>query len=160
MSLRVGVLGAGAVGSYVGGLLAMEGVPTTLVARGDHAAAMAADGLHLDRRGEEPMDVAVAVATEAAALADTDVVIVTVKSPDTEAAADQIAPYIRSGVIVLSIQNGVGNWTRLAERLPDVTVLGWSGAVRVRNADTRAHPACTPRSPRDRGRGSSRAAGP
>jgi 2-dehydropantoate 2-reductase len=122
--MRVGVFGAGAVGSYIGGLLASQGVPTTLVARGDHASAMAAGGLHLDRPGTGTMDVTVTVTTDASALADVDLIIVTVKSPDTNAAAELLAPHVPGGTAVLSIQNGVGNWARIADRLPGaVTVL-------------------------------------
>lgn len=84
---------------------------------------MAAGGLHLDRPGTDTMDVNVAVATDASALAAADVIIITVKSPDTDAAAEQLAPHVNDETVVVSIQNGVGNWVRLSERLPGVPVV-------------------------------------
>jgi 2-dehydropantoate 2-reductase len=42
------ILGAGAVGAYVGGRLAQAGVPAAFLARGDHLHALARDGLRVD----------------------------------------------------------------------------------------------------------------
>ncbi|MGE0516394.1 MAG: ketopantoate reductase family protein, partial [Hyphomicrobiaceae bacterium] len=47
-------------------------------------------------------------------VADADVVLVCVKSDDTEAAGRQVAPYLNDDAILLSLQNGVDNAQRLA----------------------------------------------
>jgi 2-dehydropantoate 2-reductase len=46
---RVGVVGAGAVGCYFGGMLARAGAPVTLIGRADHVDAINRDGLFLER---------------------------------------------------------------------------------------------------------------
>jgi 2-dehydropantoate 2-reductase len=56
--------------------------------------------------------------------ADAAIVLVTVKSADTAAMADVVARYAPSDVVVVSLQNGVGNTAVLRERLPGRRVLG------------------------------------
>ena len=46
--MRMAILGAGAVGAYVGGRLAQAGVPVAFLAGGDHLHALARDGLRVD----------------------------------------------------------------------------------------------------------------
>jgi 2-dehydropantoate 2-reductase len=107
--MKVGVMGAGAIGCYLGGRLNASGVPTVLVGRASLAAEVAQSGMHLtDYRGFEAR-IQLAVATEAQALADCDVVLLTVKGGDTAAAAAQLAAILRPDAQVVSFQNGVNN---------------------------------------------------
>jgi 2-dehydropantoate 2-reductase len=112
----VAVLGAGAVGSYYGAMLARAGVDVTLIARAPHADAIARDGLCVLQDGET-WRVRARTATEAAAAHAADVVLVTVKSPDTAVAADLLAPVLRADTRVVSLQNGVDNAARIGARL-------------------------------------------
>ena len=45
--MRIAIFGAGAIGGYMGALLAQAGTDVTLIARGPHLAAMQKDGLRL-----------------------------------------------------------------------------------------------------------------
>lgn len=115
--MRVAVLGAGAVGCYYGGLLARAGTPVTLVGRPAHVEAIGRDGLSIewaDRRET----IRVGASTDVAAVKDADVVLVCVKSPDTDAAARSLAPHLRADTVVASLQNGVDNAERLRAVLP------------------------------------------
>ncbi len=115
--MRVAVLGAGAVGCYYGGLLARAGTPVTLVGRPAHVEAIRRDGLAIewaDRRET----IRVGASTDVAAVKDADVVLVCVKSPDTDAAARSLAPHLRADTVVASLQNGVDNAERLRAVLP------------------------------------------
>jgi 2-dehydropantoate 2-reductase len=120
-SLRIVVAGAGSVGCYVGGCLALAGRDVTLLLRPALAEAIARAGLTISDlggagRGLAPS--AVRLATEpAAAFAEADVILVTVKSGDTAAMAELIAEHGSSGATVLSLQNGVGNVDVLLARL-------------------------------------------
>jgi 2-dehydropantoate 2-reductase len=108
----VAVLGAGAVGCYFGGMLARAGVPVTLIARPHHAGAIDRDGLWLENlHFQERVPVAAAVSVEAAR--DSAVVLLCVKTPDTEEAARSLAPHLAPGAVVLSLQNGVDNVERV-----------------------------------------------
>src|SRR5271156_4886187 len=72
---RVAVMGAGAVGSYFGGMLARAGVPVTMIARGAYVEAVRRDGLFLDTVSFQER-VAVEAATEPSAVRDASVVSV------------------------------------------------------------------------------------
>lgn len=110
---RIAIMGAGAVGCYYGALLALAGEDVTLIGRPALRDALRDRGLLLERNGGiEP--VRLAAATEADAVSGADLVLVCVKSPDTESAARAIAPHLRPEAVVLSLQNGVGNAERLA----------------------------------------------
>jgi 2-dehydropantoate 2-reductase len=120
-SFRIVVAGAGSIGCYVGGCLALAGRDVTLLLRPALAASIARHGLRVsDLDGADRVAAASAVrlATDAAAaLAEADIVIVTVKSGDTAAMAELIAEHGPSGVTVVSLQNGVGNVDALLARL-------------------------------------------
>lgn len=115
------VVGAGAVGSFFGAMLARAGHPVTLVARAPHVQAILAQGLRLHRAGQVEA-VTVAATTELAAVADADLVLVCVKSPDTDDVARRIAPLLRGDALVLSLQNGVDNADTLRRRLRQTIV--------------------------------------
>ena len=109
---RVAVLGAGAVGGYFGAKLARAGVGVTLIGRPAHVEAIDRDGLRVLQDGGE-WSARVRAATDPAAARDADVVLVTVKTPDTTAAARSLAPHLRADTRLVSLQNGVDNAARI-----------------------------------------------
>ena len=109
----VAVLGAGAVGAYFGAMLARSGVAVTLIGRQPHVEAMRRDGLAVVQ-GASQWSVAVDASTEPAAAADADLLLVSVKSQDTDAAIAGIAPSLRRDARIVSLQNGVDNAARIA----------------------------------------------
>ena len=114
--MQVAVIGAGAVGCYYGGLLLRAGHDVTFVGRQPHVDAINAHGLLLDTKtfkGHLPAR----AATDATALPSPDLVLVCVKSADTEQAGRAVAGRLRPETSVLSLQNGVDN----AQRLQSVT---------------------------------------
>ena len=113
----IAVLGAGAVGSYFGAVLARAGLAVTLIGRPTHVAAIERDGLHV-LQGDTAWQVRVHAAADVAATQGADVVLVTVKTPDTTAAARALAPHVRAVARVVSLQNGVDNAARIAAVLP------------------------------------------
>ena len=119
--MRIAVAGAGNIGCYVGGCLALAGRDVTLLLRPALAEAIARHGLRvsdLDGVDRVLAPSAVRLATDpAAAFAEADVVLVTVKSGATSAMAGLIAEHATSGVTVVSLQNGVGNVDVLLARL-------------------------------------------
>ena len=93
----------------------------TLLLRPALADAIAGAGLRvsdLEGRDRPVPPSALRLATDpAAALAEADIVLVTVKSGDTAAMAELIAEHGASGVTVVSLQNGIGNVDVLLSRL-------------------------------------------
>ncbi len=110
--VRVAVLGAGAVGSYFGGMLARSGVQVTLIGRAAHVEAIRANKLFLDTVSFQER-VAVNASTETSAVRDADVVLFCVKTTDTEDAARSLKPYLAPDAVVVSLQNGVDNIPRI-----------------------------------------------
>ncbi len=127
-ALRIGIMGAGAIGCYVGGCLAAAGHDVTFVGRERLRKELAETGLTVcGLNGERPRTVTkekLVFATELAALADRDVILVCVKSAQSEEAAEQLAPVVGEKAIVVSMQNGVRNADVLRAGLPGVAVQG------------------------------------
>ncbi len=103
---RVSVLGAGAVGSYVGGMLALNGVDVTLIGRKPHIKRVNEDGLII-RHNKDWVRVGVEATTKASAMSETEWVLLCTKSYDTRKAGKLIKKYATGSV--LSLQNGVNN---------------------------------------------------
>ena len=112
MTVRVAVVGAGAVGCWFGGMLARAGVPVTFIGRPSHVEAMRRDGLRLSGATYDE-HVRVEASTDVAAAAGAALVLVCVKSTDTERTGAELAPHLAPGACVLSLQNGVDNAPRL-----------------------------------------------
>lgn len=115
--MRVAVMGAGAVGSFYGAMLARAGIDVTLVGRATHVQAIQRDGLKLDMGGTTHT-VLLRSSSDPAAISGADLVLCCVKSGDTEAAAQQMAPYLTADTLLMSLQNGVDNAETLARLLP------------------------------------------
>jgi len=115
------VVGAGAVGSFFGAMLARSGHPVTLIGRAPHVQAIASHGLQLHRAGGVET-VRVGATTELDAVRDADLVLFCVKSTDTESVARQIAPLLKRDALVLSLQNGVDNAAAIARQIRQTVV--------------------------------------
>jgi 2-dehydropantoate 2-reductase len=109
---RVAVVGAGAVGAYFGGMLARAGAHVTLIGRPSHVDVWKRNGLVIDSIHFQER-ISVEASTDIAACSDAELVLFSVKSPDTEETARQLAPHIASDTLMVSLQNGVDNVERI-----------------------------------------------
>ena len=112
----VAVVGAGAVGSFYGAMLARAGQRVTLIGRAAHVQAIQAQGLQLEMGGRTEV-VPLAASTELAAARDAELVLFCLKSTDTESVARELAPHLSPGALVLSLQNGVTNAATIARHV-------------------------------------------
>jgi len=123
----IAIAGAGSIGCYVGGCLALAGRKVVFLGRGRIVEAMRESGLRvsdLDGRNRRVEARAIAATDDpAAALAGADVILVTVKSGATGEMAGLIAAHGRPDAVVVSLQNGVDNADRLRAALPGRRVL-------------------------------------
>ena len=117
----VAVVGAGAVGSFFGAMLARAGHRVTLIGRAAHVQAIERDGLRLDMAGRVEA-VRTAASVDLAAIRGADLVLFCVKSTDTDAVARQMAPHLDAGALVLSLQNGVENASAIARHIRQTVV--------------------------------------
>ena len=115
------VYGAGAVGGVIGANLHKAGIDVTLVARGEHLAALQQRGLRLETQaGSEQLDVLAVGGAAQVGWSDDTVVLLTVKSQQTAAALDDLAAHAPAGTPVVSVQNGVANEEAVLRRFRDV----------------------------------------
>ncbi|MEP7282693.1 MAG: 2-dehydropantoate 2-reductase [Rubrivivax sp.] len=110
------VVGAGAVGSFFGAMLARAGHAVTLIGRAPHVQAIQARGLSLHMAGQVET-VRMAATTELAVVRSADLVLFCVKSTDTDDVARQLAPLLGANAVVLSLQNGVDNAATIARHV-------------------------------------------
>jgi 2-dehydropantoate 2-reductase len=105
--MRILVVGAGAVGGYLGARLAEADEDVTFVARGEHARALAERGLtiHGPRGDLQTRPLRVASASELAG--PFDVVLVAVKWPSLESACDELPRLLAPHGVVLPFLNGL-----------------------------------------------------
>jgi len=107
VSMTITVYGAGAIGGVTGAALAKSGQDVRLVDRAeDHVAAMKAHGLTIDRR-EGSTTVPVCAITPGALGSGLELVLLAVKSQDTPAALEVLAPRLARDGAIVSLQNGL-----------------------------------------------------
>ncbi len=114
--MRVVVVGAGAVGSFVGGMLARAGNPVTLIGRKDHVEAIRRAGLEVGGL-VGPFRVRLDAEESPESVKDAGVVLLCVKSQDTASTCAALAPHLPPGAPVVSLQNGVRNVDSIDEAL-------------------------------------------
>lgn len=127
--MRIVVMGAGAIGTVTGGFMAKAGHDVSLVGRHEPMAVIARDGLHITGIWGEHRVTSLRVCShpeELAALPPPDLILIVVKSYDTDAAVEAILPLAGPDTLVCSYQNGLGNAERIATRI------GWARTIGAR----------------------------
>lgn len=125
---RIAIAGAGTIGCYLGGCLALAGRAVTLLGRPEPMLSIAERGLRItDRDGRDARLPAGGIAPTAdagAALGAADLVLVTVKSGGTAKMAELVATHAPPGATIVSLQNGIGNAELLQSALRQRVVAG------------------------------------
>ena len=123
--MKIAVIGAGAMGSLFGALLAESGASITLLdINQHHVNAVNAHGLEVAAAGA-PRTVRIAATVDPDSIGAVDLCLVFVKSTHTAAAARTASRLSRQAALVLTLQNGMGNAETLAETLnPSQVIAG------------------------------------
>jgi 2-dehydropantoate 2-reductase len=107
--MRFAIVGAGAIGAYVGAALARGGHDVTLIARGAHLEAMRSDGVQvLSPRGD--FGAKPRATDDFAAAAEADVVFVALKAYSLPELAPRLAGVLKPHASVIWAQNGIPWW--------------------------------------------------
>ncbi|HEY1460844.1 MAG TPA: 2-dehydropantoate 2-reductase [Casimicrobiaceae bacterium] len=107
--MRICIVGAGAIGGFIGTRLAAAGNDVSVVARGATAAALRQHGWRLEMSGSL-VTAPAKVASAPAELGAQDLVIVAVKGPALASVAASIAPLLHAQTTVFTAMNGVPWW--------------------------------------------------
>ncbi|MFP5467128.1 MAG: 2-dehydropantoate 2-reductase [Gammaproteobacteria bacterium] len=106
---RITLIGAGAIGGWLGAQLAHAGARVSAVARGQTLLSLQRDGLTLRSAGSEQR-VAVHAVAGSEALGPQDLVILAVKAPALPEVAPLVTPLLGPNTVVLTAMNGVPWW--------------------------------------------------
>ncbi|HEY7144970.1 MAG TPA: 2-dehydropantoate 2-reductase, partial [Streptosporangiaceae bacterium] len=107
--MRFAVVGAGAIGGYVGAALARGGADVTLIARGPHLAAMRAGGVRV-RSPRGDFTAHPEATDDLAAVAGADVVFVALKAYSLPQIAPRLGELLAPGAAAIWAQNGIPWW--------------------------------------------------
>jgi 2-dehydropantoate 2-reductase len=106
--MRIVIMGAGGVGGYFGGRLALAGNDVTFIARGGHGEAIRRNGLRAEGTlGEFHVQPAKCVASPDEITDAPDIVFFAVKLSAMESTAVQLRPMVGPQTAVYTVQNGV-----------------------------------------------------
>jgi 2-dehydropantoate 2-reductase len=120
--MRISVMGAGSTGGYFGGMLARAGNDVSLIARGDHLAAIRTNGLRVVRDDEE-FTVQCPSTDDPKTVGPVDLVLLNVKTYQNEQAIIGMSPLIGTDTSVLCLQNGIDSYQAAARAFGDEKVL-------------------------------------
>ncbi len=112
--MRIAAMAAGAVGGYFGARLAKAGHDVFFIARGAHLAAMRKDGLQIESVHGDLHLPKPNVTDNPAEVGRVDIVLFAVKLWDTEKAAEATKPLVGVNTRVITLQNGVDSYERVA----------------------------------------------
>lgn len=108
--MNIVVLGSGALGSYIGAILCQK-YNITLIGRKEHINAIRKNGLVIF--GRTNLRVYPKTSFHISEVKDIELLILTTKSYDTESAMKSAKRYLNKKTIILSIQNGIGNYEKI-----------------------------------------------
>jgi 2-dehydropantoate 2-reductase len=109
--MKIAVVGAGAIGGYLGARLSAAGEEVTFIARGTNLAAVQRNGMRVI--GEDGAEVRSAGARAVEKPADAgaqDVVLLTVKAHQVAAVAPELVHLCHAGTAIVTMQNGIPWW--------------------------------------------------
>jgi 2-dehydropantoate 2-reductase len=128
--MRILVFGAGAMGSFVGGLFANKNDhDVTFIGRRPHIAEIRRSGLKIKGKTELNLDRKAIIAYEdiepvKAGCGPPGMVLVTVKSYDTNNIIPELKQIVGNDTILLSLQNGLDSVELLSSEFPENIVMG------------------------------------
>lgn len=115
-------MGAGAIGSLLGGLLKKEGVDVLLVGRHAHVEAIRKNGLSI--YGIEEFNVKIDASINPLNAKGSELIVITTKAYDTKRALSDINHILDDKVTVMSLQNGAGNIEEISKFVDAKRILG------------------------------------
>jgi 2-dehydropantoate 2-reductase len=109
--MKITVIGAGAIGGYVGAKLALAGEHVTFIVRGLNLEAIRSQGIKLIMSdGSEHVATNVTATDNYAAVGPQDLVILGMKAHQVEAVANEVPKLFGPQTVVVPMQNGIPYW--------------------------------------------------
>ncbi len=110
-SVKIAIIGAGAIGGYVGVKLALAGEDVTFMVRGANLSAIRENGMKLIMHdGSEHMATNVRASNDYETIGQQDIVILAMKAHQLEAVAHDVPKLFGPDTVVVTMQNGIPYW--------------------------------------------------
>ena len=122
-SLRIAVIGVGAIGSFYGGKLALGGCDVRFLVRGGFNQ-IKRSGIRIRGRKENFHVANAQVYRTPTEIGPCDLVLIALKTTNNDALLELIPPLLHRGTILLTLQNGLGNEEFLAKHFGADRVMG------------------------------------
>lgn len=120
--MKIYIVGVGGVGGYFGGLLAKGGCDVTFVARGEQFKALKENGLRVRSVIENFNIKQVQVIQNVSEIYSPDLILVTVKTYDTELVAKELSRVVNPHTVIITFQNGVENDLELKKYIKNALI--------------------------------------
>jgi 2-dehydropantoate 2-reductase len=130
--MKILIHGTGGVGGFFGAKLLNAGEDVWFLARGKHLEVSKAKGIRVQSTQGNFAIPGNRVTGNIAEVGPVDVVLFCVKSYDTEQAAGQLKPVLKSGTVIIPLQNGIDNEEKIQRILPDSIVYGGVAYISTR----------------------------
>jgi 2-dehydropantoate 2-reductase len=109
--MKIAVVGAGAIGGYLGGWLSAAGEDVTFIARGPNLDAIARDGMRvIGEDGKETVSQGARAVRSMREAGPHDVVLLTVKAHQVAPVAEDLAHLMHDSTTIVTMQNGIPWW--------------------------------------------------
>jgi 2-dehydropantoate 2-reductase len=109
--MKIAIVGAGAIGGYVGVKLALAGEDVTFMVRGANLSAIRTNGMQLIMHdGTEHTAANVKASNDYVATGPQDMVILAMKAHQVEAVVDDVPHLLGPDTVVVTMQNGIPYW--------------------------------------------------
>ena len=109
--MKIAIIGAGAIGGYVGVKLALAGEQVSFIVRGANLEAIRRHGMKLVMQdGSEHVAREVVATNDYAAAGVQDLVVLAMKAHQLEAVVDDLPKLIGPDTLIVTMQNGVPFW--------------------------------------------------
>ncbi len=121
--MKIGIVGAGAIGGWIGVPLAALGHDVSVLARGETLRVLRRDGWRLERSSNgTTVQAMVRASDDPAELGEQDVLVIAVKGHALPTLAPTLAPMIGRSTLIVPAMNGVPWWFLLTDETPDIVM--------------------------------------
>ena len=124
--MKYAVIGLGAIGSIIGGLLTKSGEDVVLIGKKNQVDTINKKGIRIDGINDSILVENVHASNDPLVLCNVDVIIICVKSQDTQNLANDLKEFVKKSALLISLQNGVRNLEILRDTTGSKT---FSGAI-------------------------------
>ena len=127
--MKIGIMGTGGLGGYIGGRLAYSGQDVTFISRGKQLEALRQSGLKVESHFGDFNLPTVQATDDCSEVGPVDLILFCVKSYDTLAAAEQMKPMVGPQTVVLPVLNGIEHLEILGTLFGAMHVVGGTAVI-------------------------------